>query len=162
MDPSEVMNGEELEECTRKARAKLFRLADKEWQEMGIGNLKVLRNAALAGTATKEGGGGGDGSGAEGKAEEGKGDAATTGSGTGAGAEIKARLVMRREAGQQVMLNVALQGQTQCYAQGDKALRLTCFTPEGPASYLVKVKTPEEARSLKAAIDDVRPPPESA
>ena len=42
MDPSEVMNGEELEECTRKTRAKLFRFAEKEWHEMGIGNLKVI------------------------------------------------------------------------------------------------------------------------
>ncbi|CAN0522195.1 unnamed protein product, partial [Ectocarpus sp. 12 AP-2014] len=41
MDPSEVINGEELEECTHKARGKLFRLVDKEWAEMGIGNLKV-------------------------------------------------------------------------------------------------------------------------
>ena len=42
----------------------------------------------------------------------------------------------------QVMLNVSLQGQTKCYAQGDKALRLTCFTPNGPATYLVKVTSP--------------------
>ncbi|CAM9909981.1 unnamed protein product, partial [Ectocarpus fasciculatus] len=41
MDPSEVINGEELEECTHKARGKLFRLVSKEWAEMGIGNLKV-------------------------------------------------------------------------------------------------------------------------
>lgn len=41
MDPSEVINGEELEECTHKARGKLFRLVNKEWAEMGIGNLKV-------------------------------------------------------------------------------------------------------------------------
>lgn len=41
MDPSEVVNGEELEECTLKARGKLFRLSSKEWVEKGIGNLKV-------------------------------------------------------------------------------------------------------------------------
>lgn len=41
MDPSEVVNGEEAEECTHRIRAKLFRLAGKEWTEMGIGLLKV-------------------------------------------------------------------------------------------------------------------------
>ena len=43
MDPSEVVNGEELEECTFKARGKLFRLSSKEWVEKGIGNLKVSK-----------------------------------------------------------------------------------------------------------------------
>lgn len=43
MDPSEVVNGEELEECTFKARGKLFRLSSKEWVEKGIGNMKVSR-----------------------------------------------------------------------------------------------------------------------
>lgn len=37
------------------------------------------------------------------------------------------------------MLNVSLQGQTKCSNQGEKALQLTCFTPEGPVTYLVKV-----------------------
>ena len=41
MDPSEVVNGEESEECTHRCRAKLFRLDKKEWVEMGIGNMKV-------------------------------------------------------------------------------------------------------------------------
>ncbi|CAM9515690.1 unnamed protein product, partial [Laminaria digitata] len=99
MDPSEVMNGEELEECTRKTRAKLFRLVEKEWQEMGIGNMKVLRNAPAAGTPTAEGAGAG---GEKDDGKEGKGDGATKGEGAAAGAEVKARLVMRREAGQQV------------------------------------------------------------
>ncbi|CAM9646386.1 unnamed protein product, partial [Sphacelaria rigidula] len=42
IDPSEVVNGEELEECVHRVRAKLFRLSGKEWTEMGIGLLKVM------------------------------------------------------------------------------------------------------------------------
>lgn len=45
MDPSDVVNGEELEECTFKARGKLFRLSSKEWVEKGIGNVKVREGA---------------------------------------------------------------------------------------------------------------------
>lgn len=41
MDPSEVVNGEESEECMHRTRAKLFRLAKEEWMEMGIGTIKV-------------------------------------------------------------------------------------------------------------------------
>lgn len=46
---------------------------------------------------------------------------------------------MRREAGQQVVLNVALQSEMRCTKQGDKNLQITCFTVDGPATYLVKV-----------------------
>ncbi|CAM9894039.1 unnamed protein product [Ectocarpus sp. 4 AP-2014] len=140
MDPSEVINGEELEECIHKARGKLFRLVNKEWAEMGIGNLKVLKSAV-----TKDADGSGDAN-----PEETKASAAAT-----------ARLVMRREAGQQVMINVSLQAQTKCSMQGEKALLLTCFTADGPATYLLKVKTPEIASALKASIDVLLPPPES-
>ncbi|CAM9454258.1 unnamed protein product [Ectocarpus sp. 13 AM-2016] len=140
MDPSEVINGEELEECTHKARGKLFRLTNKEWAEMGIGNLKVLRSAV-----SKDADGSGDAN-----PEETKTSAAAT-----------ARLVMRREAGQQVMINVSLQAQTKCSMQGEKALLLTCFTADGPATYLLKVKTPEIASALKASIDVLLPPPAS-
>lgn len=41
LDPSQILNGEETEECVRRVRAKLFRLAGKEWSELGIGLLKV-------------------------------------------------------------------------------------------------------------------------
>lgn len=56
MDPSDVVNGEELEECTLKARGKLFRLSSKEWVEKGIGNLKV--RAGGGGDEEKRGGNG--------------------------------------------------------------------------------------------------------
>ncbi|CAM9296147.1 unnamed protein product [Ectocarpus sp. 6 AP-2014] len=140
MDPSDVINGEELEECTHKARGKLFRLVNKEWAEMGIGNLKVLRSAV-----SKDADGSGDAN-----PEETKTSAAAT-----------ARLVMRREAGQQVMINVSLQAQTKCSMQGEKALLLTCFTADGPATFLLKVKTPEIASTLKESIDVLLPPPAS-
>lgn len=42
LDPSEVVNGEELEDCLHKVRAKLYRLKMKEWAEVGIGFLKVV------------------------------------------------------------------------------------------------------------------------
>lgn len=54
MDPSEVVNGEELEECTFKARGKLFRLSSKEWVEKGIGNLKVSESGGGSGRGGKE------------------------------------------------------------------------------------------------------------
>eukprot|EP00752_Nemacystus_decipiens_P012594 g11154.t1 len=132
-----VVNGEELEECTFKARGKLFRLSSKEWVEKGIGNMKVLRSNAAGEAGSDE-----------------------TGDVGGGPAAAMARLVMRREAGQQVMINVPLQAQTKCSMQGDKALLLACFTPEGPATYLIKVKTPDIAGSLKAAIDALVPPAE--
>lgn len=37
------------------------------------------------------------------------------------------------------MINVSLQAQTRCSMQAEKALLLTCFTPRGPATYLLKV-----------------------
>lgn len=40
----------------------------------------------------------------------------------------------------QVMINVSLQAQTKCSMQGEKALLLTCFTADGPATYLLKVR----------------------
>lgn len=39
----------------------------------------------------------------------------------------------------QVILNVALQEQTRCSMNGEKALMIACFTPNGPATYLLKV-----------------------
>lgn len=39
----------------------------------------------------------------------------------------------------QVMINVSFQAQTRCSMLGEKALQLTCFTPKGPATYLLKV-----------------------
>lgn len=56
MDPSQVVNGEEEEECMHRVRGKLFRLAKKEWCEMGIGVMKVSRK--LIGRGGKRGGGG--------------------------------------------------------------------------------------------------------
>lgn len=44
--PAEVIvtTGEEDEETLFCSRAKLFRFADKEWKERGVGNVKLLRN----------------------------------------------------------------------------------------------------------------------
>uniref|UniRef100_A0A0C9REL7 RANBP2 protein n=1 Tax=Fopius arisanus TaxID=64838 RepID=A0A0C9REL7_9HYME len=39
-----VTTGEENEDCLFVARAKLFRFADKEWKERGVGNIKLLKN----------------------------------------------------------------------------------------------------------------------
>ncbi|CAM9577959.1 unnamed protein product, partial [Choristocarpus tenellus] len=41
LDPSQVVNGEEGEECTFKTRAKLYRLNATEWAEVGVGLLKA-------------------------------------------------------------------------------------------------------------------------
>ena len=84
---------------------------------------QVLRSNVAGGDADA------DADGSEGKKDN----------GTAAAAAAMARLVMRREAGQQVMINVPLQAQTKCSMQGEKALLVACFTPEGPATYLIKV-----------------------
>ncbi|CAM9733109.1 unnamed protein product, partial [Scytosiphon promiscuus] len=139
MDPSEVVNGEELEECTHKARGKLFRLVNKEWVEMGIGHLKVKRKALRRQSRACQ----------------------QTTRTTQKQMVLEALLCGRGSHpppfSSGVMINLGLQAQTKCSAQGEKALLLTFFTPEGPATYLLK--TPEIAGSLKNAIDVLLPKP---
>lgn len=40
----EVKTGEEEEEVLYSHRAKLFRFADAEWKERGLGDVKILRH----------------------------------------------------------------------------------------------------------------------
>lgn len=40
----EVKTGEEEEEVLYSHRAKLFRFADGEWKERGLGDVKILRH----------------------------------------------------------------------------------------------------------------------
>ena len=42
----EVTSGEENEEVLYSHRAKLFRYADREWKERGLGDMKILKNRA--------------------------------------------------------------------------------------------------------------------
>ncbi|CAM9514290.1 unnamed protein product [Discosporangium mesarthrocarpum] len=147
LDPSEVVNGEEAEECNLKVRAKLYRLGQGEWAEVGVGFLKVLRKLEPPpkdGKDDTEDRGEGNGAAEEGwkaKAEE-----------NGKAHGVSSRVVMRREAGHQVVLNVSLNGKVICAKQGEKAVRLSCFTPNGPATYLLKVKLSEDADSILTAI----------
>lgn len=40
----ETKSGEEGLECILKLRTKLYRFADNQWKERGVGNIKLLRD----------------------------------------------------------------------------------------------------------------------